>query len=396
MDFFESVEGAPLDSILGLSVSFAADQKANKVNLGAGVYKTADLKPYILNAVKKAEALLLDRETSKDYLPIDGLPAYVQQIQNLVFGSTEGYIYGAQTTGGTAALRLGGRFLEELGLRTIYLSTPTWDNHQRIFRHAGLQVESYPYINWKREGLDFEHLIEALQKMEKRSIVLFQVCCHNPTGVDPTLDQWKEIFKKMEERELFPFFDFAYQGFGDGLEQDASVLRLFMQSKRECMVAVSHAKNFGLYAERCGALFVVCQNKVEAERVGSRIKVIIRGLYSNPPCHGVRIITTILEDAELKAEWRQELEGMRTRITQMRKSFAQRLEGKTPLATLDSLSLQKGMFSYTGLSEKHVEKLTADYGIYMPKDGRINVAGLNGENLGYVTDAIIEVTHASP
>lgn len=396
MDFFENVEGAPPDSILGLSASFAADQKANKVNLGAGVYKTADLKPYILNVVKKAEALLLERETSKDYLPIDGLLSYVQQTQNLVFGTSEGDIYGAQTTGGTAALRLGGSFLQELGLRTLYLSTPTWDNHTRIFRHAGLQVASYPYFNGKSEGIEFAHLLEALQKMEKRSIVLLQACCHNPTGVDPTLDQWREIFKKMEERELFPFFDFAYQGFAEGLEQDASVLRLFLQSKRECMIAVSHAKNFGLYAERCGALFVVCKNREAVERIGSRMRVIIRGLYSNPPCHGARIITTILEDPELKAEWRQELEGMRTRITQMRKSLVQRLEGRTSLATLNSLSLQKGMFSYTGLSENQVERLTAEYGIYLPKDGRINVAGLNEENLDYVTDAIIEVTHASP
>ena len=386
MRYFKNLEGEPPDAILGLNQSFAADARQLKVNLGAGVYKTEDLKPYILKTVKKAEAFLLECEKSKDYLPIDGSPEFVRLTKELVFGADRQleHIYGAQVTGGTGALRIGGAFLKEAGFKTIYISEPTWDNHQRIFSHAGFRILRYPYFNRQTNGFDCAQMVEALDKMDKGSVLLLQACCHNPTGCDPTLAEWAILFQKMREKRIFPFFDFAYQGFGEGLDQDAQALRTFMQSGLECVVAVSYAKNFGLYAERCGVLFVACQDSNEAGRVGSKIRVIIRGLYSNPPCHGARIVTKILEDPHLKEDWERELLGMRLRISEMRLKLAKGLNK-------EFLSQQKGMFSYTGLDAREVKQLADSYGIYMPHDGRINVAGLNGDNLSYVIDAILKI-----
>jgi aspartate aminotransferase len=393
MTIFEKVTEASLDPILGLTESYAADSRKNKVNLGVGIYKTTDLKPFILNTVKKAEALLVEKERSKDYLPIDGLSEYVQLTKTLVFGEKGdlSHIYGAQTVGGTAAHCAGGYFLKEIGLHTLYLSAPTWANHRRIFQQAGLEVHTYPYFSWQKRGFDFSAFIEALDQMEERSIVLLQVCCHNPTGFDPTFAQWKEIFDRVKKKRLFPFFDLAYQGFGDNLVQDVAPLTHFLQNQEACAIAVSHAKNFGIYSERCGALFIVCQDGAEAKRVGSRVKMIIRGLYSNPPLHGAHIVATILQDKELRGHWEQELATMRERITEMRKALAIGLQTKSSTSAFDFMATQKGMFSYTGLSEKQVGQLIADYGIYMPTDGRINVAGLNSENLEYVVDAILSV-----
>lgn len=389
MKYFESLEREPPDSILGLNQSFAADLRGEKVNLGAGVYKTEDLRPYVLKTVKKAEERILQNEKSKDYLPIDGLPEFVHLVKKLIFATDKDTcIYGAQTTGGTGALRVGADFLRGMGLETIYISEPTWDNHQRIFKHAGLQVGTYPYYNSVINGFDCEHMLESMDSMAKGSIILLQACCHNPSGCDPTPSEWEMIFKKIQEKKIFPFFDFAYQGFGEGLEQDAWPLRKFMQAGQEFLVATSYAKNFGLYAERCGALFAACHSQEEAETVGSKIRVIIRGLYSNPPCHGARIVTEILGDRELRQEWELELAGMRGRISEKRLALAQGL--KQPF-----LAKQKGMFSYTGLQGEEVEQLVSSYGIYMPRDGRINVAGLNEGNLNYVINAILTI-HETP
>lgn len=393
MELFENIVEAPLDPILGLNYSYALDRRESKVNLGAGVYKTAELKSFILNTVKRAERLLLEKETTKDYLPIDGLSDYVEATKTLVFGKKEELqrVYGAQAVGGTAALSVGSRLLKELGLHKVYLSNPTWANHHRIFHHAGFEVHTYPYFSWEKKGFDFSGMMEALDRMEEKSIVLLQLCCHNPSGCDPTLSQWKEIYEKLEQKQLFPFFDFAYQGFGEGLEQDTAPLELFMQTGQECALAVSHAKNFGLYSERVGALFMVCRHEESAKRVGTRIRVIIRSLYSNPPRHGARVVATILHDEVLRKHWEHEVATMRERIGEMRKALTAGLQLKTTKTTFDFLTTQKGMFSYTGLNEKQVARLIADYGIYLPKDGRINIAGLNSENLDYVLEAILAV-----
>jgi aromatic-amino-acid transaminase len=398
MSFFEELHQEPSDPILGLISSFNADSREKKVNLGAGVYKTEDLKPFIFKSVKKTEAILLEKERSKDYLPIDGLPEYVLLTKQLVFGKKAESvpIYGAQTPGATAALRVGGAFLKKLGLSQAFLSNPTWGNHRRIFKHAGLSVFDYPYFSLEKKGFDFPKLMETFSKLEERSIVVFHASCHNPTGFDPSLKEWEEIWKTVAEKRLFPFFDLAYQGLGDGLDTDAAPLRHFLETGLECAVAVSHAKNFGLYAERCGALFMVCRERLKAEQVGSHIKVLIRGLYSNPPCHGARIVATLLQDGLLKKSWEEELREIRERIATMRELFVAHLRMKNGSTPFDFLALQKGMFSYTGLTEKQVARLIADYGIYLPKDGRINIAGLNKENLEYVTEAIRQTYASTP
>lgn len=391
MHFFESVEPAPPDPILGINISFAADNRDSKVNLGAGVYKTADLKPLILPVVKKAESLLLASELSKDYLAIDGMPEYIASTRHLVFGKQSGddRIYGAQSVGGSGALRVGGAFLREIGLANLFVSDPSWDNHQRIFTHAGLKVDTYPYFDSKKHRFDFERFMEKVKMMPKKSVLVLQACCHNPTGFDPTQAQWKEILDIIKKREIFPFFDFAYQGFGEGIEEDAASIRLALENEMDFAVAVSHSKNFGLYAERTGVLFFICRGLQEAKRIGSRLKVLIRGLYSNPPCHGARIVQTILASPELKAVWETQVNQMRARIVEMRNRLANELQKKSGNSQFDFLSKQKGMFSYTGLSKEQVDRLIGDYGIYLPKDGRINIAGLNTSNIGYVVDAII-------
>ncbi|MCC5831631.1 MAG: aspartate/tyrosine/aromatic aminotransferase [Chlamydiales bacterium] len=392
MNFFESVEELPPDPIFGLNQAFQSDPRESKVNLGAGVYRTADLKPFILRTVKHAEGRLLEMEASKDYLPIDGLPEYVEATKKLVFSDENdpARVYGAQVPGGTAALRVGSDFLREHGYGLLYLSEQTWANHQRIFTEAGLKIKNYPYFDHRGHRLDFKGFCAELKRMPEKSVVLLQGCCHNPTGIDPTLEQWEEILRLIEVRNLFPFFDFAYQGFGVDPERDAAAIRLFARSGRQFAVAVSHSKNFGLYAERTGALYFVCSDEREAKKIGSRIKMVIRGLYSNPPCHGGRLVSLILQDEELKSHWLEELTSMRGRISQMRKTLVAMLE--TESKRFDFLAGQLGMFSYTGLDHETVERLIADYGIYLPRDGRINVAGLNQKNVRYVADAILAVT----
>ncbi len=389
MDFFEKIEQAPPDAIFGLNLSFNADNRKSKVNLGAGVYKTADLKPLILPTVKEAERCLLEQETSKDYLPIDGLKEYVEATKQLVFGEPLERIYGAQTVGGTGALRLGSALLRSYGYDQMYISDPTWANHRRIFEHAGLTVRTYPYFDAKRRAFDFEGFFEALNHMPPRSLVLLQGCCHNPTGFDPTFEQWQHVCERMKQRTLFPFFDFAYQGFGEDTEKDAAAIRHFVKAGLQCVVAVSHSKNFGLYAERTGAVYFVCESSEQAKRVGSQLKILVRGIYSNPPCHGARIVSLILQDEKLKKHWLEDLANMRGRIVSMRRALVSKLEAHSD--RFDSLSSQRGMFSYTGLDRADVERLVADYGIYLPNDGRINVAGLTQDNVSYVADAILEI-----
>ncbi|MCH9626101.1 MAG: Aspartate aminotransferase [Chlamydiales bacterium] len=394
MNFFEKVELAPADAIFGLMRTFINDERKNKVNLIAGVYRTEELKPLILDCVKEAEQRLLLSERSKDYLPIDGLGDYTRLTEDLVFGHQAPHIYGAQTVGGTAALRVGGRFLKEQGFSKIYLSDPTWDNHTRIFQAAGLELASYPYFNRKTNGLDFEGMVRAMDQMEERSVILLHACCHNPSGWDPTLDQWQLLLSKIQEKKLFPFFDFAYQGFGESIEKDAAAVRLFEQAGSECAVAVSHSKNFGLYAERCGALFFVTRDAQAMQRVGSCVKVLIRGMYSNPPVHGAQIVTQILQEAALRKQWEEELGRMRLRICRMRTELSASLKAALGSDHFDFLNLQKGMFSYTGLNSQQVHQLVEKYSIYLAHDGRMNVAGLNPDNLGCVVESISQLIQA--
>lgn len=389
MTIFEGIQEAPTDPILGLVQAFRNEQRPFKINLGVGAYRTDEGKPWVLPEVRKAEALLLERGECKEYLPIDGDPHFCSLMRNLVFESLDERIYAAQTTGGTGALRVAGEFLVHSGIKKIYLSKLTWPNHPRIFKACGMEIHDYPYC--KDCQLDFEGMTEAMLKMDKGSAILLQAVCHNPTGFDLDEDQWEKVIEILKARQLVPLFDLAYQGFGDGLREDGRPLRLFANAGIDGLVAASCAKNFGLYSERVGTLFAICQDELIAKRVQSQIRVRIRGLYSNPPRHGAAIVRTILAETPLRDGWKQNLESMRMRIKAMREGLIDRLEEKMGNGCFSWMRKQKGMFSYTGLSPAQAEQLTKEFAIYLPKSGRINVAGLNSKNLDQVAEAILSV-----
>ena len=372
MEFFKVLEELPPDPLFGIQLAFEEDKSPHKVNLSVGTYKTDELKPYILPSVKEAENYILQHEKSKDYLPITGLPAYVEATKDLVFGKSANGIFGAQTVGGTSALRTAANFLHKAGHKKIYLSDPTWGNHPHIFKEAGLEINRYNYF----------HDLKPFESMEEGSIVLLQPCCHNPTGCDYTDEEWTELFAIIKKRNLFPLFDMAYQGFGDGVEEDAAVVRQFAGLDQPFMIAVSHSKNFGLYRERTGALFV---KHVDGKRLGSQLRMTIRGLYSNPPAHGAQIVAHILSTPRLKEQWLGEVEGMRQRILMMRQKLVEQLK------PFQFMLEQRGMFSYTKLKREDVLRLRDEFAIYMTLDGRINVAGLNSKNVGYVSKAILSL-----
>ncbi|MFN0064697.1 MAG: aromatic amino acid transaminase [Chlamydiales bacterium] len=389
MNFFNHIQSEPPDSLFGLNKAFAEDSRAKKVNLGVGTYKTERLFPYILPVVRKAEERLVGEEVSKDYLPIDGHRGYVELSKKMAFGEyATPSVYGAQVLGGTGGLRTAADFLKKSGFSRLFLSIPTWDNHYRIFQHSGFSVETYPYLDRESNYFAFEKMLEAISRMPEKSVLLLQPCCHNPTGYSPTQEQWQAIVDVVQKQRLYPFFDSAYQGFDEGVEEDAFPIRLFAKHNVSFALALSHSKNFGLYNERAGALFLHCSNEEEAARLGSQIRVTIRGLYSNPPAHGALIVAHILGNADLKKMWLTELGEMRRRINTLRAALAD------ALVELPFLREQRGMFSYTGLNTSHVDKLRDEYAIYLSRDGRINVAGLNRDNVGYVSSAILSVMHA--
>ncbi len=354
---------APPDPILGLLSAFRAEARPNKVNLGVGIY----LWEPIMESVQKAELRMAAAGENKYYLPIDGDPDYLKLLHQLLLGKTHDRIFGAQTVGGTSALRLAGDCLRQLlDHKAIYICKPTWGNHLKIFPAAGLSIEEYQ--------------MDAIESVPPGSPILFHTCCQNPTGIDPTEEEWRQIATTVKKNKLLPIFDTAYQGFGDGLEEDVFSVRHFVEEGIDLMVTYSCSKNFGLYSERTGALFVATPSRQVAERLGSRAKQLIRTNYSNPPCHGARIVRTILSDETLAQEWRQEVDQMRTRIHEMRDTFAER--------TGLRIAQQKGMFSFLGMNKEQVERLTLEFAIYLPASGRINLTGLTAQNLDYVVEAI--------
>lgn len=392
--FFDQIALLPPDPILGLPVAYAADPRKEKVNLGIGAYKTAEGLPLILNCVKKAEALLLEKETNKDYLPIDGDPLFVRSTLHLIFGNSPAFIerggyFSAQTVGGASALRLGGEFLAKEVTRNIFISQPTWSNHKQIFERAGLIVGSYPYCSLNGV-LDFEGMLKAIENMPPRSAILLHASCHNPTGIDPSKDEWKILSEKIEKGGLIPFFDVAYQGFGKGIEEDVYPLRLFAEASHEMLVAYSYSKNLGLYGERIGSLTLVLKDNLFSEATGSQIKVLIRSSYSNPPLHGAKIAATILR-TDLRQEWFKELTNMRERVDEMRKTLASELAILYPEAPFSTIQKQVGLFCFIGISPHQVEELREKWAIYIPSNGRINLAGLNTQNLPYVAKALASV-----
>ena len=391
MKFFDTVEMAPPDPILGLNTAFKADPRSNKVNLSIGAYKTDDLQPLVLAAVRKAEDQILTEGMDKEYLSQDGDPEYVKRSIRLVFDTEQDNIFGAQAPGGTAGVRLAGEFLAQIGSQIIYIPDPTWANHNQVFARAGLKVASYPYYDAERREFTKSRMVEAIRSIPNGNPILLHACCHNPTGLDPTLSDWKELSTAIKAQGLLPVFDFAYQGFGRGIDEDAMAVRHFLVEGHQMLVANSYSKNFGLYGERIGGFYVVTPDAETAERVKSQVMRIIRANYSNPPLHGSRIIATVLASDELKQEWESELTVMRDRISGMRKALAEGLNAGGSSVDFSFMYKQNGMFSYSGLSKDAVDRLRDEYAIYMPTNGRLNVAGLSPKNLDYVVEAILAV-----
>ncbi len=386
----------PEDPIFGLMATFRKDSRANKVNLGIGAYRTSAGEPLVLSCVRHAEQFLFDKKLNKEYLPIDGDIEFCRLISGLIFGplleEVQSRTYVAQMVGGTGALRIGGEYIALGGKRKIFLSVPTWPNHKNVFGRAGLEVENYPYFDQMRHHIDFAAMCQSISKMPPGSVLMLHACCHNPTGVDLSMDQWKQVSKVAKEHQLLPFFDMAYQGFGEGLDVDAQAVRLFVEDGHDLLIAYSCAKNFGLYNERVGLLAAVTKSASSADLLGRQVKTVIRANYSNPPAHGARIVSTILQSEELKKEWFHELDSMRKRIEDMRRALVGGLQTNGHAHHFNGLINQKGLFSYGILNSDQVNRLRQQFAIYIPDDGRINVAGLSPENLPYVLEAIEAVS----
>jgi aspartate/tyrosine/aromatic aminotransferase len=393
---FEAVKPAPADTILGLTEAYEQDQNPKKINLGAGVYKDEQGNTPILKCVRAAERLMLEEETTKTYLPIGGSPAYARLVQELIFGEqhpviASGYAKTVHTPGGTAALRVGADFLHQaLPKARIWVSDPTWANHRGVFEAAGFPVHTYTYYDAAEKALDFERMCSDLERIPGDDVVLLHVCCHNPTGVDPSHEQWQEIATIARRRRWMPLLDFAYQGFGSGLEQDRAPLALFLADGAELVVASSFSKNFGLYQERAGALTLVSTAPDVAEAVLSQVKRIIRVNYSNPPAHGGHVVETVLRDAPLRKQWESEVTQMRERIKAMRTALVEGLHKRKVAGDFSFVSRQNGMFSYSGLTDTQVKFLREQKSVYMVTGGRMNVAGITTSNITYLCDAIAE------
>ncbi|HYD97101.1 MAG TPA: amino acid aminotransferase [Noviherbaspirillum sp.] len=392
-----AIEMAPRDPILGITEAFNADKNPSKVNLGVGVYYDDNGKVPLLDCVRKAEAQLMEKAAPRTYLPIEGLAAYDKAVQDLVFGADSAVVQEkraitAQAIGGTGALKLGADFLKRFSPNAqVWISDPSWENHRALFESAGFIVNNYPYYDPATRGVNFDGMLKALKDMPAGSIVLLHACCHNPTGADLTDDQWTDVIKVVTERGLVPFLDMAYQGFGDGIDEDGKVVRRFAQAGGPLFVSNSFSKSFSLYGERVGALSIVASTTEEAARVLSQLKRVIRTNYSNPPVHGSQVVATALSTPELRKLWEEELAGMRVRIREMRQAFVEKLKAKAPAHNFDFVIKQRGMFSYSGLTKAQVERLRNEYSIYAVDTGRICVAALNSRNIDSVVDAIAKV-----
>jgi len=394
---FESVELAPRDPILGLNEQYNADTRSSKVNLGVGVYYDDEGRIPLLKAVHKAEVARIEAAAARGYLPIEGLKNYNKGAQELLLGkesplAKEGRTLTFQALGGTGALKIGADFLKQITPDSkVFISNPSWENHRALFERAGFTVENYAYYDAASHGLDFEGMLASFKNMPAKSIVILHACCHNPTGVDPTLDQWKQIVQLVQEKDLIPFLDIAYQGFGDGLEEDAKVVRLFADQGISMFISSSFSKSFSLYGERVGALTLITSSADESTRVLSQVKRVIRTNYSNPPTHGGTIVSSVLNSPELFALWEEELAGMRNRIREMRQQLVAKLKEHGVTQNFDFVLSQRGMFSYSGLTSEQVDRLRNEHGVYAVSSGRICVAALNSRNIDYVAKAIAQV-----
>lgn len=393
----EALQMAPPDAILGLNEAFKADTNPDKINLSVGVYQDARGHTPILDCVKEAERRLVERQTSKGYLAITGIAEYGRLVRQLIFGAEhplvdDGRAATLQAPGGTGACRVAGDFLaQKLGVRRIWVSKPTWPNHLGIFKAAGLQIESYSYFDAEGFDLDFDAMLDALRAIPAGDAVCLHACCHNPSGVDPTIEQWSQVADVLSERRVLPVLDFAYQGFGDGLVEDAAGVAQICSKLEEALICSSFSKNFGLYSERTGAMTLVAGTKDAAQAALSHAKICVRTNYSNPPEHGGAIVTTVLSDETLRAEWEVELAQMRDRINGMRHLFAETMKAKNAPRDFSFITRQRGIFSFSGLTAIQVDELRNNHSIYIVGDGRINVAGMTEANMDRLCDAIISV-----
>jgi aspartate/tyrosine/aromatic aminotransferase len=394
---FEKVQIAPPDPILGLTEMFKADPNPDKINLSVGVYQDSSGKTPVLDTVKEAEKRILEQEKSKGYLPMTGEPAYCAQVQELLFGEGHEIITAkraatAQCPGGTGALRVAGDYLHTLhpGAK-IWLSNPTWANHNTIFAAAGLTCEKYDYRDPVTNGLDFDAMCASIKTIPKGDVILLHGCCHNPTGIDPTPEQWAQIGDLLAEQGVLPLVDFAYQGLAAGIEQDRAALLDLTKKVKQMLICSSFSKNFGLYRERTGALTVVADSADQAATVMSQVKLRIRYNYSNPPSHGGQIVATVLSDKELKARWIEEVADIRNRINEMRHLLVKTLKEKGLKEDFSPIIEQSGMFSVTRLTKEQVTQLREKYSIYIVDSGRINVAGLTHDNMDRLCEALKSV-----
>uniref|UniRef100_A0A8R1DJ33 Aspartate aminotransferase n=1 Tax=Caenorhabditis japonica TaxID=281687 RepID=A0A8R1DJ33_CAEJA len=397
--WFQTVPTAPVDPILGVTEAFKKDANPKKINLGVGAYRDDQGKPFVLRSVREAEQQLVAAQLDKEYSTITGVPEFSPLAAKLVFGEDsrvihERRVFTTQTISGTGALRVGGQFVEKfVPSKTLYYPTPTWANHLPVFRNSGLTIQPYRYYCKSTLGFDERGALEDISKMPEGSIILLHACAHNPTGVDPSKEQWKEICSIIKQRKLFPFFDMAYQGFATGdIDEDAFAVRYFVEQGHNVLVAQSFAKNMGLYGERVGALSIVCDSAEEAERVGSQVKIIIRPMISMPPLHGARIASKILATPSLRQSWLEDLKMMADRIKAMRVALKEGLKKEGSTRDWEHITNQIGMFCFTGISQEQVQKLIKEHSIYLTNDGRISISGITTSNVEYLAKALHEVT----
>jgi aromatic-amino-acid transaminase len=397
MSLFTAVEMAPRDPILGLNEQFAADSKPNKVNLGVGVYFDDNGKLPLLQCVQEAEKTLMAHPTARGYLPIDGIAAYDAAVKTLVFGAQSepllsGRVATVQGIGGTGGLKIGADFLKKLSPNSkVLISDPSWENHRALFTQAGFTVDAYRYYNAAQRGIDFEGMLADIAAAPAGTIVLLHACCHNPTGYDISPAQWDEVISTIKAKQLTPFLDMAYQGFGYGIQEDGAVIGKFVQAGLTFFVSTSFSKSFSLYGERVGALSVLCASKEEADRVLSQLKIVIRTNYSNPPTHGGAVVAAVLNNPELRALWERELGEMRVRIKAMRQKLVEGLKAAGVKQDMSFITQQIGMFSYSGLSKDQMVRLRSEFGVYGTDTGRMCVAALNSQNIDYVCQCIAKV-----
>ncbi|MDN5724650.1 MAG: aspartate/tyrosine/aromatic aminotransferase [Propionibacteriales bacterium] len=390
MSLLSHLDHAPRDPILGLTEAFNADDRADKVNLGVGVYQTEEGVVPLLDCVATVDQRIIAAAKPYGYLPIDGLKAYDRAVADLVLGDSveRDRVAVVQSLGGTGALKVAADFLQLVGPEaTVLISDPSWENHRAIFTRAGFTVETYPYFDAATNGVDIEGMLSALLSAEAGTIVVLHACCHNPTGYDLTPDQWDRVLAVVAERGLVPLLDMAYQGFGHGLAADGAAVGKFARAGITCLISTSFSKTFSLYGERVGALTVVCADAEEAATALSQLKIVVRTTYSNPPTHGATVVATVLDDPELRQQWEGELAGMRERIQRMRVRLREGLKAATGV-DLAHITTQNGMFSYSGLSKEQMIALRTEHAVYGLDSGRICVAALNERNLPTVIAAI--------